>query len=115
MKTTLLFNRNEGGIITTFAVVTFTSELTQDPKVLLRKFKSAVTKWINSSDTGAEAWEYSGEDFNIGDYASYENDEALNQHLSQLGISVEIDLMNNVDAVFAYDTVLADVDKIEAE
>jgi hypothetical protein len=115
MKTTLLFSRNEGGTVTTFAVVTFTSEQSQDPKVLIEKFKVAVTKWINATDDGDKAWEYSCGDFNIGDYASYDNDTELNKHLSDEGISVKINLMNDADAVYSYDTVLANEDEIESE
>ena len=111
MKTTMLFNRNEGGVLATFAIVTFTCEQSQDPKVLMEKFKAAVTDWINFTDEGKAAWNCSCGDFNIGDFASYENDQKLNECLAKEGLFVKIDLMNDADNVLPFDTILAnDID-----
>lgn len=116
MKTTMLFNRNEGGVLATFAIVTFTCEQSQDPKVLMEKFKAAVTDWINFTDEGKAAWNYSCGDFNIGDFASYENDQKLNECLAKEGLFVKIDLMNDADNVLPFDTILAnDIDEEDEE
>lgn len=116
MKTKILFNRNEGGVLATYAIVTFTCEQSQDPKVLIEKFKAAVTDWINSTDEGKAAWNYSCEDFNIGDFANYENDQKLNECLAKEGLSVNIDLMNDSDNVLPFDTILAnDIDEEDEE
>lgn len=80
--------------------------------MLLHKFRAAVTQWIKETDDGANAWEYSGGDFNIGDYASYESNEALNQYLAEQGLSVSINIVNDDDNTLAYDTVLANGDDI---
>lgn len=112
MQTTLLFLRKEVRDSLTFAIVTFSCEHTVDPNVLLHKFRAAVTKWIKETDEGARAWEYSAEDFNIGDYANYESDEALNQYLAEQGLSVSINIVNDENNTLAYDTVLANGDEI---
>jgi hypothetical protein len=113
MQTSVLFNRNESGNPKTFAVLTFTSKQSQDPKVLIEKLKAAVTKWINTSTGGDDAWGYSGGDFNIGDFASYEDDPELNKCLSDEGITVNVALMNEPDAVYPYDAVLANEDEVK--
>lgn len=114
MKTTMLFSRNEGGVLATFAIVTFICEQSQDPKVLMQKFKAAVTDWINFTDVGKGAWHESCGDFNIGDYASYSNDQKLNECLAKEGLFLKIDLMNDVDNVLPFDTILAN-DIVEDE
>jgi hypothetical protein len=115
METTLLFSRNEGDRLEAFAVVTFTCEHTQDPSVLIEKFKSAVTAWVKQTSAGDEAWEYSCGTFNIGDYASYLNDEALARCLSDEGLSVDVALMSDESSVIPYDLTLANSDEIDGE
>jgi hypothetical protein len=67
MKHTIIFNRIEGlGGVTTSAVCTFESE-EKDGFYALQK---AVTRWINETPNGMEAYKESSEDFNIGDLAN---------------------------------------------
>ncbi len=115
METTLLFSRNEGLNLETFAVVTFACEHTQDPSVLIEKFKSAVTAWVKQTSVGDKAWTYSGGVFNIGDYASYQNDEALTRFLSEEGLTVRILMMNDTSGAIPYDLTLANTDEIDEE
>jgi len=114
-KTSVLFNRHEGFSLSTFAVVTFSTDEEATPKVLIEKFKAAVTKWIKNTKEGTQAWESSCEDFNIGDYASYMNDEDLNTYLVDEGMSVCIDLMSDSGSLFSYDMVLANYDKLNED
>jgi hypothetical protein len=115
METTLLFTRNQSGDIETFAVVTFKCAETSVPSLLIEKFKRAVTSWMKTTSIGDKAWTYSCSSFNIGDYASYLNDEALVRCLSDEGLSVDIALMNDVDSVIPYDLTLANSDEIDGE
>lgn len=67
---------------------------------MIEKFKAAVTKWINETDDAQEAWGYSEGDFNIGDFASYDNDEVLRKYLVEQDLTVEIELINDADAAY---------------
>lgn len=115
METTLLFSRTEGDRLETFAVVTFTCEHTQDPSVLIEKFKSAVTAWVKQTSAGDKAWTYSVGSFNIGDYANYQNDEALTRLLLEEGLTVKIVVMNDTSGAIPYDLMLANTDEIDEE
>jgi hypothetical protein len=115
MKTTLLFTRDECLTVTTFAVVTFISEQTQDPAILMEKFKSAVTQWINTTTAGHDAWTSNEGDFNIGDYANHAADTDLNRLLLAEGIVIEISAIHDTECAYAFDMPLADEDEIYIE
>jgi len=104
LKTTLIFTENNN-----FAVAIFNSTQTQDPKILLSKFKTAITNWIKLSPEGCAsygAWEDSEESFNIGDYANYVDDALLTQLLQEEGISVEVTIINQRESIIPYNTLL---------
>lgn len=115
MITTLIFNRNHGNPLDVFAVVNFNCAHTQDPKVLIELFRTATAKWMKNSESGGRALAYSGEAFNIGDFASYTDDEQLKECLSEEGLTVEIMLMNEPDSVLHYDTPLVREEDIEED
>lgn len=113
--TTLLFARHENASISGFGVVTITSDVSKDPKVLIEKFKAGVTDWVNSTKAGKEIWDYSEGELNIGDLAGYEQDESLADCLSEYGIRFEIDVLDGCGNVLPYDTVLANDADINGE
>lgn len=53
-----------------------------------KSFKDAVTQWVQSTAEGAEAWESSVEDFNIGDFqlSEIETDDDLRSFARAHGI-----------------------------
>lgn len=109
MKTITIFSRNEGSGLTTFSIVEFNCKETNNPKLLMEKFQNSITKWVENSSEGAEAFEDSCQDFNIGDFSLFENDEKLCQYLLEEGLSVKILLCNDPDNLFSYDTHLVNL------
>lgn len=93
--------------ISTFGVITITSDDSKDSKVLIDKLKVGITDWINTTKDGKDVWDYSSADLNIGDIAGYEKDESLIDCLSEHGIGFEVKVMNGCGNIFPYDTVLA--------
>jgi len=57
----------------TFARITFKGEKRLSDGEALRLVTKVLTKWRATSKEGAEAWEYSSEDFNVGDLGVYQN------------------------------------------
>lgn len=116
MKTTLLFKRNERAMMTDCAIVSVTSERSQDPKVLMTNLKDAITSWIKSTVEGAEAWYSSSGDFNICDFESHMESESLKKYLVDEGLlSVDVTIINDINADIPLDTILADEDEIDLD
>lgn len=112
MKVSKLVVRNEGWKVSNSLLVE--AEIESDEDDLLDRVCRAVTKWVNTSTTGAKAWEYSGRDLNIGDLASYLGDPQLMRCFRDEGIQgfVLRDLPD-ADKYWHYDTVLVNVMDVE--
>lgn len=70
---TLPFIREESGRTTTISIVKLVTRkpcktVEEQTKALIK----AVSYWVTNSKDGKECWNYSAEDLNIGDLASYE-------------------------------------------
>lgn len=116
MKTTLLFTRSESAMVSTLAIVSVTSNLSQDPAVLMVNLKSAITSWIKSTDEGKDAWNESRGDFNIGDFASYCNNDSMKQCLVDEGLlSVNVTIIDSANEHIPFDTILADEDELDSK
>ena len=104
----LVFTRPEddGG---TIAIVSLTPLDGPFSPSLLTRLIQGVTRWVSSSEEGREAYEYSSEDLNIGDLASYEGEPALVAALEGAGIASfhVIEMFDNND-VEPFDTLLFD-------
>lgn len=69
---------------------------------LLQQIEKAVTRWMLETQDGQNAYEYAGDDFNIGDFVSYSLDEYLEaEGISNLEV-VQPDVPDN----YTYDTPL---------
>ena len=118
MKTTeITFTRMDNARIDCLAVVKFThQDRINTADELLAAFKKGVTKWVETTKEGKEAWEYSSEDLNIGDLFGYELDEDLGRLLEAEGIQTwECVYQLCEGEEFSYDTVLAEPDEPEKE
>jgi hypothetical protein len=86
----------------------------QDAATLLAAVTRGVTKWMLSSAEGRKAWEYSGEDFNVGDLASWLGEEDLvDCLLRERVVGLTIEQLDNFNADWVYDTVLVNVAELE--
>jgi hypothetical protein len=93
---------------TTFAVVRFAGVGKQD---FFKVLKRAVTRWVQETPEGHEAWEDSCDDLNIGDLSAYESDRALQHCLQQAGIArLSIEVYCDTEPVYGatYDDVLVE-------
>ena len=76
----------------------------------------AVTKWVEDTDYGKDAWCNSSEDFNIADLSVHISDTTSPDFLSLLPFLIEEDILNleielyGVDdmSIYTYDTVLVE-------
>lgn len=74
----IIVARNDGGEITTIAVVSARrTEKVTDISSLRDAITRAVTRWMGETEDGRGAWDYSGDDFNIGDLGSYLDHDPL--------------------------------------
>lgn len=113
----LLFVRQEGMKgLTDFKTIGLTVDsAAQLPDVeVLLLLKRAVTDWAANHATGREAWQASGEDYNIGDLVTDLADESLVRCLAARGISHVRELTTGCKA-FDYDAVLMDERRISEE
>jgi hypothetical protein len=84
------------------------SDHCEDAGEALAMLKIGITQWVQTTPAGRQAYEYSSEDFNIGDLASYwPGDKDLVKILAEHGIR-ELQLQTPVDdvTVVEYDTQL---------
>lgn len=95
----------------TSAIFSFSHKKTLAVEEALALTIKAVTKWVQTTDTGKEAWTSSCEDLNIGDLSSYLDDEELAACLKEVGLE-NLDVQDAEYPVSAdiwnFDTVLAD-------
>lgn len=94
---------------TTQAVVSLDSvDLSLSNDEAMQKICDCVAAWIDNTQEGQEAWDDSGEDFNIGDLSGYINDHKLKAQLSLSGLFNLQVMANEVEPLdtFTYDTVL---------
>lgn len=87
MKHEVIFTREEGSKgVTTIGLCKFHAPGGGDSLALLQ---AAVTKWIESTESGEEAYKASAEDFNIGDLACCHTPGMLDKY-GVLGLEVQI-------------------------
>jgi hypothetical protein len=80
----------------------------ETPSEFFNALTTSTTEWVKNTDIGKKAFEYSCEDFNVGDLSSYLGDEDLNNILLTNGIcELEINLID-VEGFFNYDKRLVD-------
>jgi hypothetical protein len=105
----LVFTRpeNDGG---TTAIISLTPLISPDfnPDLFARLIRG-VTRWVATTASGREAWDYSSEDLNIGDLAECEGEPELVAALQSAGISEfkVIEMFDNNDC-YPFDTLLVD-------
>ena len=76
---------------------------------------SAVTDWINETESGRKAWEESCEDFNIGDLCECLDDESLRARLSRYGIGgMEICITDGSESQWTFDEILVNTPDLSA-
>lgn len=74
----------------------------------MQKVCECVAAWIQDTKQGQEAWEESGEDFNVGDLSMHDDDQMLINRFVAAGLynvkvsANEHEVLND----FTYDTVL---------
>lgn len=82
----------------------------------LAALKRAITKWVKSTEEGKKAFEYSCEDFNVGDLSSYTDSPYLTYYLHEEGIhELEISAYasDSGNMNWNYDTPLCNADELE--
>jgi hypothetical protein len=78
------------------------------PVALREAVRRGVTRWMVVSSDGRKEWEYSGEDFNVGDLVSCLGDELLTDCLLREGVVGLVIEQLDVSADWVYDSVLVD-------
>ena len=100
----------------TTAIISFTGEERLTVQETLNLVTTAVTKWIQKTKEGKKAWEYSCGDFNIGDLASYIEDDDLIKYFDEVGLT-NVKLIDNEyessKYIWNFDTVLGDTSELE--
>jgi hypothetical protein len=89
-----------------------------DNSKFLEALIRAITNWMKCTDKGKKAFEYSSEDFNIGDLSSYLEDANLKGLLYEQGISdltVSIYTCAESNPNWVYDTHLFDANELVEE
>lgn len=94
----------------TLAIVTVRrTDTVRHPDQLLDLFRNAVTAWVRETKEGAEAYENSSEDFNIGDLAVIMPNPQLQFYFNGQGLyDINIETIVNTDYQdnWTYDTRL---------
>lgn len=79
---------------------------------VLTSFTNAITDWVVETEEGNAMWDYSREDFNIGDYLSAD-DRTLRPFLERHGIHAVTTIYElAAGEEVPYDTVLVDVSRL---
>lgn len=79
-----------------------------ETEALLEMVTRAITRWVNETNAGREAWERSSEDFNVGDLSNEIGDEELMSRLREEGV-VALDIETHSTAhKWEYDRILVD-------
>lgn len=108
----LTFTRKYDTKLEAFAIIEIQSIKTIDRDQALVKLKTATTQWALNTESGHKALEYAGGDLNIGDLASYiEEDASLQDSFNKLGLSLSVVSVNKGELItteqaIPYDTVL---------
>ena len=101
----------------TQAIVTLETPLDLSPDEAMQKICDCVASWINDTKEGLDAWDESGEDFNIGDLSGYDGDQMLINRfiLAELfNVKVAANEVQVLDS-FTYDSVLPRRSKLFVE
>ena len=87
-NTEIAFTRMDGGDIDTLSVIRFThqDDLTS-PDEVVAALKRAVTKWVETTEEGADLWNESCEDLNIGDLCCSGHSLSLYARMQAEGIA----------------------------
>jgi hypothetical protein len=98
----------------TYAIITacIDSGLDTD-RSFLEALKSALSEWAKETKEGMDAWKGSSRDFNVGDLIDYCDAKSLRPFLTSRGIynlKVETNCEDAPSRVWAYDSILMDVD-----
>jgi len=101
---TILFKRETENLIAMLSIYT-KEPLSQEQAMFF--IEKGISKWIETTESGLQAWEYSSDDFNIGDCSSHIQDKELITCLLEQGI-----VMRNIE-IFASDEII-NFDKILA-
>lgn len=76
--------------------------------------RNALTAWVKETDEGKQAWEYSSEDFNVGDLTDWTDTQSLILYLSKYDIySLSVDILTLPQHNWMFDEVL--VNDLELE
>lgn len=76
----------------------------------LGRLQAALSHWASTTEEGADAYEESSEDFNIGDLSLHVDDKQLQNILSEYGIKgLEISTHEDVSSEWSFDTHLIDI------
>ena len=105
----IVFTRpeNDGGTIAIISLTPLDSPSFHAD--VFRRLITGVTRWVSSSESGQEAWEYSSEDLNIGDLSQYEGEPELVNALEGAGIvDFRVIEMFDNNTVYPFDTRLFD-------
>lgn len=87
------------------------SELAQE-KGFLAALRRAISVWILTTEEGQDTWEYTACDFNIGDLASYLDEQGLVALLEREGIhGLDIPTVGADTKNWTFDTVLGPENK----
>ena len=78
--------RNSSDEITFAEVSCMTLDESINARKLRDKISNVIEEWRKETEAGEDAWEYTCEDFNIGDLASRWPDEDINNRLEKAGI-----------------------------
>jgi hypothetical protein len=83
-----------------------------EPGDVLTSFTNAITDWVVETEEGNAMWDYSSEDFNIGDYLSAD-DRTLRPFLERYGIHAVTTVYElAAGEEIPYDEVLVDVNRL---
>ena len=80
----------------------------ESPNDFFNALTTSISDWVKNTEIGKKAFEYTCEDFNIGDLSSYLDDEDLKHILLTNGVcELEISLIE-IDGFFNFDKRLVD-------
>jgi hypothetical protein len=106
-----LFRQEHGYVRDTANVLIEVNDLSVDTSdAAMLRVCNAVAKWIENSTEGKEAWDESGEDFNIADLVDHTEEpnlcvELLKQGITKLDISIEDEVQDGPED-FTFDSIL---------
>lgn len=102
-KHTIIFTRVERGSLVNAAILYLVTAQMVETSTAKELFEKALSRWVNTTESGKTAWEESREDFNIGDFSMNDNNQELKLILVENGImSAEVETFT-MDDSYGYD------------